>query len=100
MKRLFSVFLAVIAFCACAPRYTEEDFLGRTSAEIIAQYGEFDCISMPAGEDGLYRGSRCGYTIKEPVTGWLGTSPEVLFFIIFDQDGIAVSCEEGTRPGG
>ena len=55
---------------------------------------------MPAGEDGLYRGSRCGYTIKEPVTGWLGTSPEVLFFIIFDQDGIAVSCEEGTRPGG
>ena len=42
-------------------------------------YGAFDCCGIPVGEDGLYRNTSCGYTIKEPKVGFLGTDPEVLF---------------------
>ena len=38
--------------------------------------------------------------LEEPQKGFLGISPEVLFFITFDEDGIAIACEEGYRPGG
>jgi len=55
---------------------------------------------MPADEDGLYRSCRCGYTIKEPRKGFFGKTEEVLLFIVFDDSGVAVSCEEGYRPGG
>jgi len=81
-------------------KYNENDILGKTSAKIIEMYGEFDCITMPVCDDGLYRSSRCGYTIKEPKQGFLGTSDEILFFISFDENGYAVKCEEGYRPGG
>jgi hypothetical protein len=80
--------------------YRESDFLGKTSAQIVAEFGEFDCVGNHAGEDGLYRNTSCGYTIKEPRVGFLGTDPEVLFFIVFDNNGIAVRCYEGYRPGG
>ena len=72
----------------------------RTSAQIEAEFGTFDCCGMPASEDGLYRNTACGYTIKESRVGFLGTDPEVLFFISFDENGIAVACEEGYRFGG
>lgn len=84
----------------CGAVYHEADFVGRTSAEIEEKFGPFDCVGMPEGEDGLYRNCRCGYTIQDPRKGPLGTSPEILFFIIFDENGVAVSCEEGYRPGG
>ena len=102
MKKLSAAFLSVfiLIFSACGDPYGEKDFLGKTSAEIVAEYGEFDCISMPADEDGLYRNCRCGYTVKPAKSGFLTTSPEVLFFIVFDSDGIAVACEKGHRPGG
>lgn len=80
--------------------FNESDFIGKTSADITAEYGAFDCTSMPIGDDGLYRSARGGYTICESQTGFLGTSPELLFFIIFDENGIAVECETGYRPGG
>ncbi len=81
-------------------RYKEKDFLGKTSAEIEQAYGPFDCIGMPAGDDGLYRNTACGYTIREPRVGFLGTEPERLFFIRFDENGVACGCYEGDRPGG
>jgi hypothetical protein len=55
---------------------------------------------MPADGDGLYRNCRCGYTIQKPQKGFLGTQPEKIFFICFDENGVAISCEEGFRPGG
>lgn len=101
-RAVFLVFLLVcgLFFTACTGPYREKDFLGKTSAEILEIYGDFDCVTMPIGRDGLYRNCRCGYTVKEPTVGFLGTSPEVLFFIRFDDNGIAVACEEGYRPGG
>ena len=104
MKKALIVILVcyifIICLVGCNVKYKPDDFLGKTSAEIENEYGQFDCVLMPVSEDGLYRNCRCGYTIKEPQVGFLGTSPEVLFFIHFDENGIATSCDEGYRPGG
>ena len=104
MKKLALSFaitlILVFALSACSTPYREEDFLGKSSDEIVAEFGPFDCVMMPASDDGLYRNCRCGYTIKEPKIGFLGTSPEILFYIRFDENGIATKCEEGYRPGG
>ncbi len=80
--------------------YDEADFIGKTSSEIIYEYGAFDCITLPADEDGIYRGARCGYTIQTSQKGFWGSSPEKIFFITFDENGIAVECKIGHRPGG
>ena len=103
MKKQLAVILAAVMVlfpAGCAAGYHAEAFLGKTSAEIIDQYGAFDCIGMPADSDGLYRNCRCGYTVREARKGFLGTSPEILFLIAFDENGIAVECSEGDRPGG
>ncbi len=99
---LSALLLLIPLFVGCTgtEKYTAEPFFGKTSAEIVAEYGAFDCTVMPPNADGLYRSSSCGYTIKEPRVGFLGTSPEVLFFIRFDENGVAVECSEGYRPGG
>ena len=104
MKKLILILLPCIiliaAIAGCGQKYTEEDLIGKTSAEIEAEYGKFDCVLMPPGEDGIFRNCRCGYTIKEPRVGFLGTDPEVFFFIHFDKNGVAYECSEGYRPGG
>ncbi len=104
MKKIVPYFavaiVLVFALSACSAQYSEEDFLGKTSAEIVAGFGAFDCVTMPASDDGLYRNCLCGYTIEEPNVGFLGNSQEILFLISFDENGIATKCEEGYRPGG
>ena len=96
---LCACMLALGTGCAASP-YEEEAFLGKTSAEIVEMYGAFDCVSRDPDADGLYRNARCGYTVREKRRGFWDAHPEILFFISFDEDGVAVSCEEGYRPGG
>lgn len=104
MKKCIEIILVsillMLSFVGCSTKYNAEDFIGKTSAEIISQYGAFDCVGMPVSEDGLYSNCQCGYTIQKPQKGFLGTSPEILFFIKFDGNGIATECTEGYRPGG
>ena len=104
MKRYIVIFgiFACLTFvlAGCSSKFNEEDFIGKTSVEIENEYGSFDCTEMFADEDGLYRKCKCGYTIKESQMGFLGTSDEILYFISFDENGIAVKCDEGPRPGG
>lgn len=104
MKKEIVILVLCIIFAlslvGCNSKYSSDDFIGKTSAEIQAEFGTFDCCGMSVSEDGLYRNTACGYTIKEPRVNFLGTDPEVLFFITFDENGKAVSCEEGYRPGG
>ena len=83
----------------CSVKYNIDDFVGKTSVEIISEFGSFDCTTMPADSDGLYRNCRCGYTIKGAQKNFLGTSEEILFFVVFDENGIAIECEEDYRPG-
>lgn len=104
MKRYIALALVsiclILSLAGCASKYNAEDFIGKTAEQIINEYGPFDCVDMAVGEDGLYRNGECGYTIKEPQRGFLGTSEEILFFIMFDENGIATDCREGYRPGG
>ena len=103
MRRIVMAFAAALLaslLVGCSAKYDPTDFIGKTSKEIISQYGSFDCVSMAAGEDGLYRNCRCGYTVKEREKGLLGTEEEELFFITFDENGIAAICDKGYRPGG
>lgn len=96
----FTNTLLLLLLVGCSAKYHPEDFIGKTSEEIISRYGSFDCISMPAGEDGLYKNCRCGYTIKKAAKGFFGAYEEELFFITFDEKGVATRCDEGYRPGG
>ena len=104
MKKQMTILLffavLLLSFAGCSSKYSADDYIGKTSAQIEAEYGTFDCCGKPVSEDGLYRNTACGYTIKESRVGFLGTDPEVLIFISFDENGIAVACEEGYRPGG
>lgn len=94
------VLLLSLSACGAKRNYHAEDYIGKTSAQIEAEYGMFDCCGMPRGEDGLYRNTACGYTIREPKRGFLGTDPEWLVFICFDGNGVAHDIYEGYRPGG
>ena len=106
MKKQIAAFLTFVVLflslsaCGAKGNYRTEDYLGKTSSQIEAEYGAFDCCGMPRGEDGLYRNTACGYTIREPKRGFLGTDPEWLVFICFDGNGVAHDIYEGYRPGG
>ncbi|MBP0990762.1 MAG: hypothetical protein J5874_06265 [Oscillospiraceae bacterium] len=103
MKKALLIILCTVfalSLGGCGAKYKEKDFIGKTSAEIIGTFGPFDCVTAQADADGLYKSCSCGYTVKEPRQGLFGTSEEVLFFIGFDENGVAVSCKEGYRPGG
>lgn len=79
----------ILSLVGCASKYNAEDFIGKTSAEIINKYGPFDCTGMPESEYDLYRNCRCGYMIRKTEKSFFGTSEEMLFFIRFDENGIA-----------
>ena len=80
----------------------EKGYIEKTSDEIVSTYGEFDnVIGIDVSEEnGVYRNCKCGYTIEESKQGFLGSSDEVLFYIYFDENGIATDCEKSSRPGG
>ena len=100
------IFTTLLCFAGCA-KYDKSDFIGKTSLEIEDEYGSFDHIigirnenGLYRDEDGLYRNCSCGYIIEEERVGFLGTDPAVYYYIIFNENGVAVNCEEGYRPGG
>ena len=104
MRRYILTLVAVImlVLTGCTAKYKEDEIIGKRSDDIVYAYGEFDNVlgvDVP-DEDGIYRNCSCGYTIKEPCVGFFGTSEEVLFYIEFDEEGIAEGCREDVRPGG
>ena len=104
MKRyLFGILTAaflLLFLAGCTADYVPDDYIGKTSAEIISEYGVFDYTGMPVGEGGFNRSCTCGDTVINSKKELFGTSPEVLLLITFDENGIAIACEEGYRPGG
>ena len=66
IKICFFYFILLLTLAGCSTKYHEKNFLGKTSAQIEAEFGLFDCCGMPVSNDGLYRNTACGYTIKEP----------------------------------
>ena len=87
MKRILLTLLLISALilAGCGSKYDESDFLGKSSKEIVAEFGDFDCISSSADSDGVYRNAVCGYTVREKRMGLLDSIPEVLIFSHFDE---------------
>ena len=104
MKKYIALVLICFFFgfvlAGCSQKYTASDMIGKTSSEIEEIYGEFDCVGVPRSDDGLYKNTFCGYTIREKRPSFWDSIPEKLFFILFDGNGIAHECYEGYRPGG
>ena len=96
----FSCLFFLLLLVGCHSKYVPKALVGKTSAQIEAGYGMFDCCLAPASADGLYRNTACGYTIKEAQTTFFGTAPEILLFVSFDANGVACDTYEGHRPGG
>lgn len=92
----------MITLVGCSEKYNEKDIIGKSSNEIISAYGEFDNvigIDVP-DENRVYRNCKCGYTVEKSKQGFLSSSDEILFYIHFDENGIATDCEKGPRIGG
>ena len=106
MKKIIAAFLVWVVFlsslsgCSAKQGYNADEFIGKTSSQIEEEFGAFDQCGKPSSEDGLYRNTSCGYTIQEEKRGFLGTDPEWLVFIRFDENGVAYDTYEGYRPGG
>ena len=97
---VYVILLLIFSGCSAKQNYNAEYYIGKTSSQIEEEYGAFDCCGRPSSEDGVYRNTACGYTIQEPKRGFLGTDPEWLVFICFDENGVAYDTYEGYRPGG
>lgn len=102
MKKILSIALILVVLYLCyagfSSGYREKDFIGKTSAEIVKQYGSFDFTTIAVGEDGLYKNCKCGYIVQESSVKFGGTSREMMFFVVFDENGTAVSCFESETP--
>ena len=99
-KLLMLWFLLIFMLSGCGRKFDPDDYIGKTSAEIMEEYGEFDYVVGDMETDGLYRSTKGGYIYREKQVGFLGTSEEEFFFIYFDENGIAYKCDYGVRPGG
>lgn len=96
MKKFCILFALVIAslFClsSCSKKYSEDDFIGLTSKQIVEKYGDFDRKQGSPNDEGLYSDCACGYLISEAEKGFFGTTPPEYFMIYFDANGIAHYC--------
>ena len=82
--------------------YSQKWIIGKTSAEIVEKYGEFDSIFSSDKEktEGLYRNVTCAYQLTKAVTGYWGTGWDSYYLISFDENGVAVSVDEEYIPLG
>ena len=101
MKKLYFLLVSILVFSLCfsgcaeepKEKYSEDEIIGLTSAEVIEKYGEFDRIQGTPGDDGLYRDCSCGYLVKEAQKGYFGTTSPEYLMIHFDENGIADLCK-------
>ena len=76
-------------------------FYRKTAAQIQEQYGAFDLPGASfVSTDSSYQGYGYGYLTKESQVGFLGTTPAEYYFIIFDENSIAVDCYTGYHCNG
>ena len=97
----FCVVLILTVCLSGCTKYNESDFIGKTAGQIEAEYGVFDLDGTPfVSTDSSYHGFGYGYAVKEASVGFLGTTPAEYFFVVFDQNGIAVACYYGYISDG
>ncbi len=77
--------------------WQERLFVGKSAQSILETYGSFDYGDRAKTD---YANCTVGYTIRQASPGFLQQRPELLFYIHFDENGIADRCYEGERKGG
>lgn len=82
---LFPLLIIIVFSTDCSMEYVYDPdwIIGKTSAQIIEKYGEFDrAQGTPSQSDGLYRNCVCSYIIVPPRPAILDIdNPEVYFSI-------------------
>jgi hypothetical protein len=98
----FLLLLAVFFISCSSNRFDEDWIIGKTYSEIVSKYGEFDICSYPERVvNGMCYGATCGYKTKERITGFLGSSSDEYYMIIFDSEGFAYKVRKNVpRMGG
>ena len=95
---LFPLIIIIVSSTDCSMEYEYDPdwIIGKTSAQIIEKYGEFDrAQGSPSQSDGLYRNCVCSYIIVPPRPAILDIgNPEVYFSIRFNEQGAADGCYE------
>lgn len=96
MKRIYIILIltlvTLLCFSSCGEKYSENDFIGLSSLDIVNKFGDFDRKQSIPNDDGLYRNCACGYLVAEAKKGFFGTTPPKYFMIYFDENGIARYC--------
>ncbi len=111
LKKIISVLLILIVLVIVADKYhtyeaeiksfirfNEKNIIGHSKSEIIKEYGEFDKVRMLDYEiDGHEVKQNIGrYKVVTGKTGYLGTSNNIYYSIIFSEDDIAIYTEIGA----
>ena len=61
-KKLFWLgFILIFMLSGCGKNFNSDDYIGKTSAEIIEEYGAFDYVLGDIDTEGLYKSTKCGY---------------------------------------
>ena len=79
-------------------KYNDRFIIGSSIEEITSEYGDFDKIFYTDSSNSTISGA--GYLVQQEKQGYLGTSPEKYYMIVFDSTGKAISVSIGAGWGG
>lgn len=99
---IISVMLIVGVFWYYHPthyKFNDRFIIGSSIEEITSEYGTFDKVFYTDTDNKTIRAA--GYLVEDEKIGFLGTSLEKYYMIVFDATGkaIKVSVEEGNWGG-
>lgn len=95
---IISIILFVILLLP-SDKYDEKWIIGKTRAEIVEKYGEFNSYSTITSPNGKFLYDQGSYILKPKKVGFLGTKPPTYFKIKFNQEGKAYECSEEIEKG-
>ncbi len=79
-------------------KYNGRFIIGSSIEEITSEYGDFDKVFYTDSSNITISGA--GYLVQQEKKGFLGTSPEKYYMIVFDSTGKAISVSIGGGWGG
>ena len=60
-KLLLLWLLLIFILSVCGKKFNSDDYIGKTSAEIIEEYGDFYYVLGDTDTEGLYKITKCWY---------------------------------------
>jgi hypothetical protein len=79
-------------------KYNDRFIIGSSIEEITSKYGDFDKVFYTDTSNTTLVSA--GYLVQQEKKGYLGTSPEKYYMIVFDSTGKAISVSIGGGWGG